>query len=119
MDVSAEVGGRVVERRVEEGQFVPEDAVLLRLDDRDRLIELQEAESDLLNTRAVYAVNTSHGGSAAVDTTGLDHARAALADAESRFERGEIHHDALVQAQRTYEARLALSGRYRGFTRGV
>lgn len=119
VDVSAEVGGRVVERRVEEGQFVPEDAILLRMDDRDRRIELQEAESDLLNARAVYAVNMSPGEIGAVDTTGLSAARDALAQAERRFERGEISRETVDQVRRTYEARLALSGRDRGSLQAI
>jgi len=56
VEVSAEASGRVVERRVEEGQWVAAGEVLVQLDDRDRRLEAREAEAEWLRSRAQYAV---------------------------------------------------------------
>ena len=118
-DISAESSGRVVERLVEEGQFVSEGDVLLRLDDRDQLIELSEAEAALLDARAVYAVNTSRAVESVVDTARVAHARARLIDIEEAFVRGEASQDDVMAERRRFESALVLSGSERAAVQAV
>jgi RND family efflux transporter MFP subunit len=119
-EVSAEASGRVVERRVEEGRFVQVGSVLVRLDDRDRTIEVQEAEAELLSARAVYAVNTSRGiEGTAVDTAAVAASRARLLEAEAAFARGDVDRQAVVEARRRFEAQLVLSGQERSAVQAV
>jgi hypothetical protein len=73
----------------------------------------------LLNARVQYAVNTSRSDALAADTSGLASARAALQDAEARFQRGEISSEAMVQARRRFEAQYVLSGSQRGAVQAV
>jgi membrane fusion protein (multidrug efflux system) len=51
-DVASEIDGRVTQVLVERGQVVKEGAVLVRMDDRDAIYLLQEAEAVEAQTRA-------------------------------------------------------------------
>ncbi|MES3629513.1 MAG: efflux RND transporter periplasmic adaptor subunit [Longimonas sp.] len=98
--VSAERGGVVRERAIEEGQRIGEGALLVRVDDRDERIELAEAEADLIQARAEYAVNTREAGVRQVaDTSAVADLREALREAEAAFDRGDASR-AEVQALR-------------------
>jgi len=118
-DVSAEGSGRVVERLVEEGRFVSEGDVILRLDDRDQLIELSEAEAAHLDARAVYAVNTSRGVESVVDTARVAAARERLIEVEDAFARGEASQDDVMAERRRFESALVLSGSERAAVQAV
>ncbi len=88
--VSAERGGVVRERAVEEGQRVGAGALLVRIDDREERIELAEAEAELIEARAEYAVNTRDAGIRQVaDTSQVAELRTALREAEAAFDRGD------------------------------
>ncbi|MEM1181494.1 MAG: biotin/lipoyl-binding protein [Acidobacteriota bacterium] len=51
-----DVSGRVIESFIEEGVAVRVGELLLRLDDRDQRLEVQEAEAEWHKIRAQYAV---------------------------------------------------------------
>lgn len=113
--ISAEAGGRIVGRPVEEGQRVAAGAVLYRLDDRDVRIELEEARSDLLQARAEYgvALRQEDAALALPDTSFVAERRAAYEAAQAAHARGEISDAALQTARRQYEAAQVLTGRDR------
>ncbi|NBB99839.1 MAG: efflux RND transporter periplasmic adaptor subunit [Bacteroidetes bacterium] len=113
--ISAEAGGRIVERPVEEGQRVAAGAVLYRLDDRDVRIELEEARSDLLQARAEYgvALRQEDAALALPDTSFVAERRAAYEEAQAAHARGEMSDAALQTARRQYEAAQVLTGRDR------
>jgi|CXWL01.1.fsa_nt_gi HlyD family secretion protein len=56
VELTAETGARIVSRLVEEGQTVESGQILLRLDDRDRRIELELAQAEWLKTTASHSV---------------------------------------------------------------
>ena len=111
--VSAEAGGLVRERLVEEGDRVEEGDLLVRLDDRDAQIELAEAEAELTEARVEYAVNTQEDNppvSETPDTTAVVEAREELREAEEAFDRGEMTQRELEQARRAYESARVRAG---------
>ncbi len=119
-EVSADASGRIVERRVEEGRFVAAGTSLAKLDDRDRVIELQEAEADLLAARAIYAVNTRRGiERAVIDTMSIAATQRQLQEVEAAFQRGDIDRQAVIEARRRFEAELVLSGAERSAVQAV
>ncbi len=118
-EISAEISGRVVERRIKEGDRVRAGQVLLVLDDREARLALAEAEAALLKARSEYAVQLSQTGTAAVDSTRLAEARRAWHAAQEAYARGEIDEAALDEARRRYEALLLLSGAQREAVRRV
>jgi HlyD family secretion protein len=121
VEVSAEAAGRVVERRVEEGERVAAGQVLVRLDSRERLLEVQEAEAEWLKIRAQYAVNYE----SEPEQISVDRAAAAPSglpgaeDAEALFEQGLISKQELAEARRRREAGSLLSGRRQGEIRAA
>ena len=119
-DISAEAGGLVLRRPVEEGQWVARGRLLLSLDDRNQRIELQEAESELLKAQAQFAVDTrSEGALAPADTTRLAQARAALKQAEDAFNNGSLTLGELQEVQRNFEAAAVLAGNQRSAVQAV
>lgn len=109
--ISAEADGRVMERPVEEGQRVETGALLVRLDDRDERIELEEAEAELTKARAEYAVNTREAPDAAAsDTSALAEARQALHEAEAAFDRGALTAEELRSVRRRFETEQVRAG---------
>lgn len=56
VEVSTEAAGKIVVRRVEEGQRVEAGSLLLQLDDRERQIELAEAQTEWIRSRAEHAI---------------------------------------------------------------
>ena len=110
--VSAESGGRIVSRPVEEGRRVAAGGLLFQLDDRDARIEMEEAQSDLLQARAEYAVAMRQGdvGLVLPDTTFLAERRSAYEEAQAAHARGEINDRQLRDARRQFEAAQILTG---------
>ncbi len=112
--ISAEVSGLILDRPVEEGQRVQAGQVLMRLDDRETRIRLNEAEAALLKARADYAVQISNAGEVAVtDTTKLAEARIRLNTAEEAFAAGSITQAELGTVRRHFEAMDVLAGNQR------
>lgn len=110
-DISAEASGLVEERLVEEGSQVSTGDVLLRLDDRDEQIALEEARSRVLEAQIQYA--DIRIGSA--NASGPDSAR--IAEAERTFQRAQAAHEdgsitleELQVARREYDATVLRSG---------
>ncbi|MCP4547106.1 MAG: efflux RND transporter periplasmic adaptor subunit [bacterium] len=118
VEVSVEVGGKVAWRGVEEGQRVEAGSVLLRLDDQDRLIELAEAEAELLKVRAGYAVSFAiqRNDETHAETESLREAASMeeeYIEAQRLFEQGVIAEKKLIQAQRRYDVARMLTGSQR------
>jgi HlyD family secretion protein len=102
--VSAERGGVIRERAVEEGDRVQTGALLARIDDRDERIELAEAEAELMQARAEYAVNTRDAGIRQVaDTSQVADLRAALREAELAFDAGTATREEVQAVRRELE----------------
>lgn len=123
LQVASEIAGRLVERRVEEGQAVRAGDLLLILDDRDRRIELAEAEAELLRVQANYAVFVSQTadddlgpGLAAGELEALDHD---LDQARSLFAQGLIAERDLRAAERRHQVGLLLDGSRRDDVRAA
>jgi len=110
--VSAETGGRIVSRPVQEGRRVAAGGVLYHLDDRDARIELEEAQSALLQARAEYAVAMRQGAGDLVlpDTSFLFERRSAYEEAQEAHARGEMDDRQLREARRQFEAAQILTG---------
>ncbi len=118
-EVSAEISGRVVERRVDEGDRVAAGQVLVVLDDAEARLALAEAEAALLKAQSEYAVQLSQSGTAGIDSTRLAEARQAWQAAQEAYARGAIDEAALDAARQRYEALLLLSGAQREAVRRV
>jgi len=113
-DISAETGGRIVERPIEEGQWVTAGQVLVRLDDREQRIRLAEAEATLLQARADHAVGLSGSGEfSEADTTALSEARRQYREAQAALEAGNLLPSELAAARRRFEAFDLLAGNQR------
>ena len=113
-EISAEASGIVLERPIEEGQHVEKDDLLIRLDDRDEQIELEEADAAVLKARAEYAVNLSMGASLArQDTTELAAARLEFAKAQDAYDQGLLTRLEVREYRRRFEAQQILVGQQR------
>jgi HlyD family secretion protein len=113
VDLGAEIAGRIVRRRVEEGQVVADDQVLFELDDRDFRIDLEEARAELMRARSDYAVRLTPAPTIPVDTTRLHEARRAWQSVQAAHQQGQATDDALTQARRRFEAEELLAGQSR------
>ncbi|MFQ5571047.1 MAG: efflux RND transporter periplasmic adaptor subunit [Rhodothermales bacterium] len=110
-EISAEANGIIMDRPIEEGMRVEQGTLLLRLDDRDEQIELQEAEAELLKAWAEYAAKTVNDRSVTPDdTTSLAQARAAYRDAVEAFAHGEISSGDLQAIKRRFRLAEVTSG---------
>jgi RND family efflux transporter MFP subunit len=108
--VAAETSGRVVTRLVEEGQSVKAGQLLVRLDDRETLLEVREAEADWLKIRAQYAVNYESGLSWSQPSRKTAANSGEAGKAERLFDEGLISKQRLAEA-RHEETKDLLSGR--------
>ncbi len=75
--LSAETGGVVVSRPAQEGEYVSAGELLAKLDDRDEMLALREAEAAALKAKAEYAVLT--GQSSMLDSASSGDRRAVQA----------------------------------------
>lgn len=114
LELSSEVAGRLVERRVEEGQRVDAGELLLTLDRRERHIELVEAEAELLRVQANYVVfirsstsDDEEDGLGDGDLAALD---AELEHARHLFDQGLIAERELRATERKRQVSQLLSG---------
>jgi HlyD family secretion protein len=117
--LSTETSGRVVERRVNEGARVREGDLLIRLDDREERIALEEARAELVKAQAEYAVQSSQGGAAPSDTTVLAQARTRLREAREAFDAGTLSREELAEARRRYESARVLAGQEQSAVRAA
>lgn len=112
--VSAQVGGVVQERAVEEGRSIAAEGLIVRVDDRETRIELAEAEAELMQARAEYAVETSGDALRAQanppDTSAVAEARAALEEAEAQFDAGTLSPNELQRVRRQFEVAQIRAG---------
>lgn len=122
VEVVAEVGGRVLERHVEEGSLVAADDLLIGLDDRDRRIELTTAEAEWLKVRAAYAVDFEDGTRpAAVSATApeLDALHQDLETARRQLAEGLIARQELQEIEQRVEAAQVLAGQHQSEVRAA
>jgi HlyD family secretion protein len=109
--VSAEVGGLLTNRLVEEGSRVAEGALLLKLDERRDRLTLEEAEAAMLMARAEYAARVSGDLTTAdTDTTELAALRVRLREAEHQFEVDAISDSELRTIRDDFENAFVRSG---------
>lgn len=106
-EIKPNLSGQVVEVNAYDGKVVHKGDVLFKLDDRELLIALQEAEDQLMNAQIDY--NLAIKG--AVDTTGQhkyklerDSLQHAYIDAERKFKEGKVSQAVLDRIKRNYEA---------------
>ena len=110
-EISAEASSIITERPIEEGQRVAAGALLLRLDDRDQQIELQEAEAELLKASADYVAQIiTEREVIPNDTTELAQAREIYQDAVDAFARGAISQTELNEVKRRLKLAEVSSG---------
>ncbi|MEM9593289.1 MAG: efflux RND transporter periplasmic adaptor subunit [Acidobacteriota bacterium] len=110
VEIASESGGRVVEKHVAEGQRVAAGQVLVRLDSRDRRLEVLEAEAEWLKTRARYAVEYGLRGD--------EEWVAAEKGPEELYAQGLISKQALEQARRG-QGEALLSGDHQNEVRSA
>lgn len=114
VEIRSEVPGQVVQRTVEEGSSIAAGGLLVLLDDRERRIELEEAQAELLKSQAAYTVSYEIQAPARAERSTAPLAGAALADEVRRVERlvqeGLLSQRDLIEARRRYEADRLLSG---------
>lgn len=112
--LSAEADGRVVERLREEGDRVQKGDLLLRLDDREERIAVEEARADLLEAQAEYAVEAKQRRrQAPEDTTVLAQARMRYRQAQQAHAAGTLTRSELQEAKRRFNAARVLTGQQR------
>jgi len=109
-EISTETGGPVVERPVEEGDVVAEGDLLLRIDDREERIALEEARAELLKAQAQYAVEARPLPSAEADTSDLAAARRAYRETQRQFAEGAALREEVQNARRRYESARVRAG---------
>jgi multidrug efflux pump subunit AcrA (membrane-fusion protein) len=118
VEVRADLAGRVTHRAVEEGGAVAAGGLLVRLDDREHLVALEEARAELLKSQAFYAVNYEQPAPRQVRP-----APAAVPDDVLRLEKlvedGLLPRRSLDEVRRRYEADGLLSGSRQGEVRAV
>lgn len=85
-DAASEIDGRVTQVLVERGQVVKEGAVLVRMDDRDALSQLQEAEAMEAQTRERLGLNNGEAFDP-LKTPDVRQARAVMDRAEADYQR--------------------------------
>ena len=100
-DVSAELGGFVTQRYVEEGSRVEEGELLLKLDDRQYTLALKEAEANLLKTQAEYMADYGsvprgdsvriNGSDKAVDAAAISQVVRGVTQAENAVTRARLN----------------------------
>lgn len=83
MELKNEIGGRVIESKLDEGKLVKAGDFLLQLDPADLELEIERIENDLKAAKSRLEI----GSLAAVD---LEGARADLQNAERQFKLGSI-----------------------------
>lgn len=119
--VSAETSGRVVARYVEEGQWVEAGRLLVQIDDRDRRLEVREAEAEWLKIRARYAVefesDSADGAPPARENVAVPRGRAGGLD--DLYSQGLISRQQLVEGRRREDTEALLSGREQGDVRAA
>lgn len=109
--LSAEADGPVVERPVEEGTVVREGDLILRLDDEEERIALEEARAELLKAQATFAVEAKPlERSAPADTSTLAAARRDYQDAQQAFANGTVSRAQVEEARRRYESARVRAG---------
>lgn len=103
--VSAEGSGIVMNRNVEEGQYVKKGHLLFELDRQDEELELAEAHAEWLSIQADYAIRFKRDiETTEVDSVALKNAKQALEDAEVAHSNGSISTLELETIQRAYES---------------
>lgn len=107
LEVSAEISGRVLERPVEEGERVQAGQLLVRLDDRDLRMEIQEAEAEWLKSRALYAVHYENDLREGEVSPAAPESPADPASSEAlvRDRAGRLYEEGLISRQAFLEAR--------------
>ncbi len=115
VDLSAESSGKVTARPFDEGRRVQKGTILLRIDDRDELIEIENARAELLKERTEYAILANNSrdvgtNSASTDSSSIVAARESLRLAEAAFEAGTITQTEVQEARRTFETARIMTG---------
>lgn len=115
--VKAETSGRVVSRAVEEGGRVEAGSLMVMLDERERRIELEEAQADWLKSQAAFAVSYDGSGtwsrSSAKNPGTAAESEAEVGRLEKLVRDGLLPLRDLIEAKRQLEARRLLSGERR------
>ncbi len=121
-EISTDVGGKVVELHVEEGDHVESGELLVRLDDRVYQLALEEAESQLLNAQVKYGLSIRrtrqrdipmYGINANSDTS-TDDANRSVAGIRTGFARRELlEENQKMQTQEKYTIEQIFSGKLR------
>lgn len=121
-ELSVEVGGRVLARKVEPGQRVAAGGELLQLEPIDRQLELAEATADLLRVQAQYALMVASDrkkgeGAAEAPIAALE--GESFAEAQARYDQGLIPRAELDRLRRRSEASSLLRGERQDEVRAV
>jgi RND family efflux transporter MFP subunit len=125
VDIKAEAGGRVIERTVENGATAGAGALLVRIDDRDHLIELEDARAEWLKTQATYAVDFDTAGATRTgpQKAAPEEASEEVRKAEMLLREGLISKRDMAEVRRRDESRQILAGsrkdEIRAASRGV
>ena len=90
-EVSAELGGLVTRRVVEEGSRVGDGALLLKLDDRQYNIALKEAEAGLLKVRAEYEASRVGDSNSDATRSAVQQATIGVTQAENAVEKAKLN----------------------------
>ena len=112
VEVRTEAGGRILERRGDEGSRVSAGELLVRLDDRDRVIELEEAQAEWLKTQAGYAVDFQREEARPRENASRPPTApsAEVERVERLLQEGLLSRHEADEARRRYEADRVLSG---------
>jgi HlyD family secretion protein len=122
VEVRAEIAGRVIRRAVFEGAPVNAGSLLVELDDRDRVIDLKDAEAAWLKTQAGYAVDFAASGEEGKEPGSQPSAAASAtpaADAERLRREGLISAQRFEELRRSDESARLLSGSRRSEVRAA
>ncbi|HEX6904640.1 MAG TPA: efflux RND transporter periplasmic adaptor subunit [Thermoanaerobaculia bacterium] len=122
VEVRSEASGRVVARQVEEGGRVGAGDLLVRLDDRDRVLELAEARAEWLRIQAGWALDFGRNDeprAAAASSPLPAGGEEELRRAERLLREGVISRQELDETRRRLEAARILSGEQRGEIRAA
>lgn len=111
-EIVVEVSGKVVEKNIEEGQFVRKGDVLLKLDDTEYRVALDEANARLIKAQVEFGIMLKERGENRIkNLPDLEKLESIYQEKLHKFQKGEIPLSEMDEAFLKYQQALIFSGK--------
>lgn len=117
--LSSQASGILLERPVEEGDFVRRGQLLVRLDSRDEELDVREAEDNLLRAQSEFSAFISGREDVRTDSLAAERAEAEFRTVQEAHSRGEVTDERLLQARRHRDVMVLRAGARRAEVEAV